>query len=161
MLDYIGIFKSFNEKKIKYVVIGGLAVNFYGVPRMTYDIDVLLDLEDKNIAKFLSLLKSWGFKPKIPVNITDFAVKDKREDWISNRNMKAFNLVNPDWAVSEIDIIIDSPVDYRKAAKDMKNINVNGVLIPTVSMRNLILMKKSAGRIQDKEDIKSLKKVSR
>jgi predicted nucleotidyltransferase len=69
--------------------------------------------------------------------------------------------VNPDWAVSEIDIVIDSPVDYRKAAKDMKNINVNGVLIPTVSMRNLILMKKSAGRIQDKEDIKSLKKVSR
>ena len=111
MLDYLGIFKSFNDKKIKYVVVGGLAVNFHGVPRMTYDVDVLLDLEDKNIAKFLSLLKSWGFKPKVPVNIMDFAVKDKREDWIKNRNMKAFNLVNPDWAVSEIDIVIDSPVD--------------------------------------------------
>jgi hypothetical protein len=161
MLDYLGIFRSFNDKKIRYVVIGGLAVNFHGVPRMTYDVDVLLDLEDKNLTKFLGLLKKWGFRPKIPVSIMDFSIKNKREDWIRNRNMKAFNLVNPNWAISEIDIVIDSPVDYKKAAKDMKYIDVNGVLVPTISMRNLILMKKKAGRIQDKEDIKSLKKISK
>ena len=37
MLDYLGIFKAFNEKGIKYLVVGGIAVNLYGIPRMTCD----------------------------------------------------------------------------------------------------------------------------
>ena len=59
-------------------------------------------------------MRQWGFKPKVPVDIMDFSDKNKRYDWIKNKNMKAFNLVNPDWAISEIDIIIDTPVDYKK-----------------------------------------------
>jgi len=56
MLDYLGIFKRLNEEKIKYIVVGGMAVNFLGVPRMTYDIDLLLYLEDKNLRKFAIFL---------------------------------------------------------------------------------------------------------
>ncbi|PIX26488.1 MAG: hypothetical protein COZ68_01110 [Deltaproteobacteria bacterium CG_4_8_14_3_um_filter_43_13] len=63
MLDYLGILKKMNEKGVRYIVVGGIAVNLYGIPRMTYDIDLMLDLEDKNLKKFLKLLKSWGFKP--------------------------------------------------------------------------------------------------
>ena len=106
-------------------------------------------------------MKKWDFKPKVPVDIMDFAKKNKRMDWIKNKNMKAFNLVNPSWAVSEIDIIIDTPVDYRKAIKSIQYINLQGVTIPTISIDNLIKMKKVAKRIQDQEDIKSLKKARR
>lgn len=56
MLDYLGIFKEFNRRKIKYVVGGGLAVNFHGIPRMTYDIDLLVALDDNNLRKLLFLL---------------------------------------------------------------------------------------------------------
>ena len=105
------------------------------------------------------LMKIWGFKPKIPVNIMDFACKDKRADWIKRKNMKAFNLVNPAWAISEIDIIIDTPVDYAKAAKNLNRINLKGVSIPTISIGDLITMKKRSGRAQDKEDINNLRKI--
>lgn len=159
MLDYLSIFKKLNKKKIKYIVVGGMAVNFYGIPRMTYDIDLLLYLEDGNLMKFLSLMKEWGFKPKASVEIMDFADKNKREDWIKHKNMKAFNLVNPDWGISEIDIIIDTPVDYKKAAKNLRYINLRDVSIPTISINDLILMKSKSGRIQDKQDIKSLRKI--
>ena len=161
MLDYLGIFKTLNEKKIKYIVVGGMAVNFHGIPRMTYDIDLLLLLEDKNLKKFLSLMKSWGFKPKVPVGLMDFADRDKREDWLKNKNMKAFNLVNPGWAVSEIDIIINTPVNYIKAARNLNYIKLQGVSIPTISIKDLIRMKSVSGRIQDKEDIKNLRKISK
>lgn len=159
MLDYLEIFKELNKEKIKYIVVGGMAVNFYGIPRMTYDIDLLLYLEDNNLKKFLSLMKNWGFKPKVPVDIMDFADKGKREDWIKNKNMKAFNLVNPAWAIREIDIIIDTPVDYKKAIKTVKDIKLYNVTVPTISINDLILMKSESGRIQDKEDIKGLKKI--
>ena len=159
MLDYLGIFRELNKKKIKYIVVGGMAVNFYGVPRATYDIDLLLYLEDSNLKKYLTLMKGWGFKPKVPVDIMDFAKKELRQDWIKNKNMKAFNLVNPDWGIREIDIIIDAPVNYKKAIKNARHISLDDVSIPTISISDLILMKAKTGRKQDKEDIKSLKKA--
>lgn len=159
MLDYLAIFKKLNEKRIRYIVVGGIAINLYGIPRMTYDIDLLLDFEDKNIEEFLRLLRGWGFKPKVPVNIMDFANSDKRKEWIKNKNMKAFNLVNPEWAISEIDIIIDSPVDYKKGHKRVKNIILHGVSIPVISIDDLIKMKEKADRQQDKADIKYLRKL--
>ncbi len=159
MLDYLSIFKKLNEDEIRYIVVGGIAVNLYGIPRMTYDVDLILDLEDENLEKFLKLLKKWGFKPKVPVDIMDFAEKDKREDWIKNKNMKAFNLVNPEWAISEIDIIIDSPVDYEKANKRVNHIKLHGVSIPVVSIDDLIKMKENTERRQDKADIRYLRKL--
>lgn len=159
MLDYLGIFKEFNTKKIKYIVVGGLAVNFYGIPRATYDVDLLLYLEDNNLNRFLSLMKEWGFKPKVPVDIMEFADKDKRQNWINNKNMKAFNLVNPDWGISEIDIIIESPVDYKQAVKKIELVKLQGVNIPTIAIDDLIKMKRITSRQQDARDIVNLRKV--
>jgi hypothetical protein len=159
MLDYIGIFKKLNERNIRYIVVGGIAVNLYGIPRMTYDIDLILDLEDSNLKRLLRLLKTWGFKPKVPVDIMDFAIKGKREEWIRNKNMKAFNLVNPEWAMSEIDIIINTPVDYKRASENINHIKLRNISIPAISIDDLIKMKKRSGRQQDKADIKYLRRL--
>jgi hypothetical protein len=55
-LDYQTIFREFNRLEIDYLVVGGLAVNFHGVPRMTYDIDLMILLQSENILKLLSQL---------------------------------------------------------------------------------------------------------
>ena len=46
-LDYKTIFRELNESGVDYLVVGGLAVNFHGIPRMTYDIDLMILLESK------------------------------------------------------------------------------------------------------------------
>ncbi len=66
MLDFIKILKGLNEKEIKYIIVGGIAVNFHGIPRMTYDLDLLVKLSDENIKKLINLFKAWGYKPKVP-----------------------------------------------------------------------------------------------
>ena len=91
--DDSAIFKNLNRKKINYIVVGGLAVNLHGIPRMTYDMDLLLEMNDSNLRKFITLVKKWGFKPKIPVNIIDFAKEEIRKEWINKKHMKAFNFV--------------------------------------------------------------------
>ena len=159
MLDYLAIFKNLNEKGIRYIVVGGIAVNLYGIPRMTYDVDLILDLEDENIRKFLRLLKTWGFKPKVPVDIMDLADSKKRKDWIKNKNMKAFNLINSEWAISEIDVVINSPVDYVKGWESVEHIMLRGVSIPVISIDDLIKMKETADRQQDKADLRYLRKL--
>jgi len=159
MLDYLGIFKRFNEEGVRYLVVGGLAMNLLGVPRVTYDIDILIDMKDDNIRALMQLTKVWGFKPKVPVNFMDFADQSKREKWIATKNMKAFNLVNAKWALSEIDIIINAPIAYAEARKRARKITVQGVPIPVISIDDLIKMKQAAGREMDKADVQYLKKV--
>jgi len=159
MLDYLGIFREFNKKKIKYIVVGGLAVNLYGIPRMTYDIDLLLKMGDENLKKFVVLLKKWGFRPKPPVDFMDFCKKGKREIWIKEKNMRAFNLYNPSWALSEIDIIINTPVNYEQAKKNIKYVKLSNVKIPLIGIEDLIKMKKKSCRKQDKIDCRYLKKI--
>ena len=38
-----GVFKSFQQHDVKYVVIGGIAAVLYGVPRATFDLDILIE----------------------------------------------------------------------------------------------------------------------
>jgi hypothetical protein len=50
-----------NEKGIDYVVVGGIAVMYHGVPRTTVDIDILFDIEYQEIEPLSDFLKSEGF----------------------------------------------------------------------------------------------------
>ncbi len=77
-LDFRTIFKELNDLGIDYLVVGGLAVNLHGVPRMTYDIDLMILLQSENILKLVSKLTQWGYRPRIPVDPKSLPTK-KRE----------------------------------------------------------------------------------
>ena len=51
-----------NENDINYVIVGGVAVMYHGVPRTTVDIDFLLQIEEEQISSFADFLNSKGFK---------------------------------------------------------------------------------------------------
>lgn len=70
-LDFQAIFKGLHELGVDYLVVGGLAVNFHGVPRMTYDIDLMILLQPENIFKLVAKLTQWSYRPKIPVDPTE------------------------------------------------------------------------------------------
>ncbi|MCM8827605.1 MAG: hypothetical protein NC904_08860 [Candidatus Omnitrophica bacterium] len=91
----------------------------------------------------------------------DFADKDKREDWIKNKHMRAFNLVNPNQPLSEIDIIIDTPIDYKMTLKNVNYITTKNITIPIISIDDLIRMKEKTGRRQDKTDIRYLRGIKK
>ncbi len=59
--ELIRIIKSFNKHKIEYLLIGGFAAVLYGVPRSTFDIDIAISLESKNISRAIALLSGLGF----------------------------------------------------------------------------------------------------
>ncbi len=158
-LDYLGIFEEFNRKRIRYIICGGVAVNLWGIPRMTYDIDLLLETSDINLKKFIGLLETWGFKPKAPVAMKAFLDEEERTLWIKEKNMKAFSFWNPHWAISEIDVLIDAPLTYPEAVKNVVYKRVGHVEIPLISPKDLITMKRASGREQDKVDAQYLEKL--
>jgi len=50
-LFYEDLFRAFDEEHIRYVVVGALAMNLHGAPRMTADLDILADFETGNLSK--------------------------------------------------------------------------------------------------------------
>ena len=56
----LDVFKSFHSHKVKYVVIGGIAVIIYGVPRATADVDILIEATPENAQRLLDSLLEAG-----------------------------------------------------------------------------------------------------
>ncbi|MFC1668552.1 nucleotidyl transferase AbiEii/AbiGii toxin family protein [Chlamydiota bacterium] len=158
-MDYLSIFKTLNELNIDYVVVGGLAVNFLGIPRMTYDIDIIINLDDENIKKIIKQFIHWGYKPKIPINPIDFAKKEIRQEWIEQKNMHALCFYSDKYPLSEIDILIKFPLSYKEIKVNAQLIDLNGLMIPTICKDDLITMKTYSSRKQDFADIENLKKI--
>ncbi|MGB7532796.1 MAG: nucleotidyltransferase [Halobacteriota archaeon] len=50
-----------NEEKVEYVVVGGLAVLFYGVPRTTMDIDIIITMDMDETRRFVEFLNENDF----------------------------------------------------------------------------------------------------
>jgi predicted nucleotidyltransferase len=156
-LDYRSIFEELNKERIDYVVVGGLAVNFHGIPRMTYDMDLMIALEPENITRLVSKLTGWGYRPRVPVDPRDLADEEKRRSWILKKNMKAFTFYSGSEAIAEIDILIDPPISYEELRDRAVVFDIEGVSVPVVSVFHLIEMKMKSGRQQDLSDIEHLK----
>ena len=155
---YNEVLKEFCDQKIKYLVVGGLAVNLHGVPRLTYDLDVVVSLDEKNLLKICEVMERLDFKPRLPVGVLDLADPEKLKMWINEKNMKAFSFIHKKDAFKVFDIVIDHPLDFKKAYKARYKCKTSSsIQIPVVSMEDLILMKKISGREKDESDIQMLK----
>ncbi|MFH1876685.1 MAG: hypothetical protein ABH865_07320 [Candidatus Omnitrophota bacterium] len=160
MVLYEELAWEFQKQKVKYVIVGGIAVNLLGYMRSTADMDILVEMSNENLAKIVTILKNEGYRVKQPVEPMDVAVKEIREDWIKNKNMKAFNFYKED-ELKEVDIIIKSPVSFEKASKTAIPMKINDTIFPVISIDNLIKMKKAAGRDVDDVDLKRLTKIKK
>jgi len=56
----LGVFRSFQQHDVKYVVIGGIASVLYGVPRATFDMDILIEATPENAERLLQALLAAG-----------------------------------------------------------------------------------------------------
>jgi hypothetical protein len=83
-----------------------------------------------------------------------------RTDWIRHKHMKAFNFYKKD-DIKEVDIIIDTNVNFEEAVKDAVTIIIDDVTIPVASIDTLMKMKKGTGRPVDKFDVNELKKLKK
>lgn len=158
---YEDILRKLNQQKIKFVVVGGIAFNLLGGSRATQDLDILIMMDNENISRLINLLLENGYKPRQQVDPYDFTNREIREDWIKNKNMKAFNFYKDYQSFEEIDIIIDSPVDFKEALTNATIFKIDDIQIPVISIDNLITMKEADGREIDKFDINELKIIKK
>jgi hypothetical protein len=118
-------------------------------------------MTDANLAKVVAVLKKKRYRVKQPVDPMGIADKKTRNDWIKNKHMKVFNFYKGEKTYEEVDILIDSPVDFKEAIRDARDVDVSGLKLKVISPARLIKMKRASGRDKDLLDIAQIKAVWR
>ena len=146
---------ALERHKVKYAIVGGYALALHGVVRGTVDIDLVLKMSRANYQNAEKALIELGLVSRLPVGADE--VFDFREEYILNRNMAAWNFTDPHNPVKAVDIIITEDLGKLKTDR----IKAGKRVLPVLSVRDLIKMKRKSGRPQDLEDIKALERISR
>ncbi len=158
-MSYKDVFSTLNSENVRYLVVGGLAVNLYGVPRMTFDLDLIVENKLENFQNLVNAFKKAGFAPRQPMALKDLLSPETIKKWITDKNLVDFCVYGKDKPFEEIDIVLSHNVDFNMEYSERTDMESEGVIIPVISTAGLIEMKEYSGRIQDLQDIKLLRKL--
>jgi len=150
------VFAALNAAQTRYVIVGGLAVVLQGHPRLTADVDIVLDLEPAAARRAMEALIGLGLKARAPVDPLAFADARQRESWISEKGMTVFSLFSPSNPLLIVDLFVREPLPFEQLWERAETINLGGIEVRVASLDDLIAMKKAVGRPQDLLDLEAL-----
>lgn len=148
--EIFNIWKVFNENNVRYLTIGGLAVNIYGYTRNTGDIDILIEDTIDNRKNLRLAFASIG--------IGDFP------------QMETMQFVA---GFTDFTISYDLRLDVMTSVKGLENENFKNLFqnativilqeVPVyfLDYDNLIKTKKACNRLKDQLDIEELSKINK
>lgn len=149
------------QQQIRYVLVGGLAVNLHGVPRLTADLDLVLALDPDNMARFLGLMADLGYRPRVPADPMGLADPATRRAWIEEKGMMAFSFWRPETPFADVDVLISSVVPFEELWNHRVLKQLGPTVVAVASIPHLKALKNVAGRKQDLADIEALTQVER
>lgn len=156
---YERLFASLNEAGVKYMVVGGVAVNLYGIERATGDVDLLVDLENQNLKRFVEAAHSLELVPRAPVELDRILEPETRRAWIKEKGMVAFSMYDRVNSWFQVDVLINEPVSFSEVYDKREEMDIDGTTVPVAPVEILIAMKENTGRPQDEADAVHLRKV--
>jgi hypothetical protein len=146
----VAIWNSFFQNKVRYITIGGFAVNIYGYNRNTGDIDIYLEDTLENRINLRKKLKS--------IDLGDFEIIEKMQ-------------FIPGW--TDFTLSYGLRLDIMTAVKGLEHKSFDSLLndatvlmiketpVYFIDYDNLIIAKKATNRPKDILDIEELKKLNK
>lgn len=156
---YLDLFRTLEEARIRYLLVGGLAMNLHGVPRMTMDVDVVLAMDPANLQAFVDLAKRMRLRPVAPVSIESLLDPDVLRRWKQDKGMVAFALKGTDPGAPTVDILIEAPLDFESAYRRAEHRLLQNVRVTLAAIDDLISLKSGTGRAQDQADVQHLRRL--
>ena len=154
------IVRALNEAKVRYLIVGGLAVNAHGFVRLTQDVDIVLALDPANASLGLYTLLEIGYRLGMPARPGEFADAATRENWRLTKQLIVLKLWSDTHRRTPVDIFVYEPFNFTEESKIANQLEVSpGLFAPVVSLPTLLEMKRSAGRPQDLIDIEELQRM--
>lgn len=143
------VWKFLGENHVKYLTIGGLAVNIYGHGRNTGDIDIYIEDTAENRVNLRNAIKCMGLGDYESIQTMQFI-----PGWTDFALNFEFRL----------DVMTSVKGLEDKTFQELLNqatiVEIDGIEIYFIDYENLIISKKAANRPKDLLDIEELEKTN-
>lgn len=149
------------EANVKFVVAGGVATVLHGVERLTYDLDVAVSMQKKNLERFIGVMNQQKLKPRVPVPATDLANPKHVEKIIKEKGAVVFSFIDFDKPLRHVDMFLKDDHSYEALKVDASPVLIQGKTVWIASKKKLIELKSKINppRAKDMIDIEELTKL--
>ena len=143
--DMKELIELMDRHEVKYALIGGFAVNYYGYVRTTQDIDFLIYPSEDNAANMMSTLIEFGFgEAGIP------------QEYFAREGTAIHIGVEP----NRIDFLTHlQGISNDTVFADLVDVVIEDIKMKMISYKDLIKVKKASGRLKDLADAEELEKA--
>lgn len=146
--DQLDLLSAFHAHGVRFLVVGGHAVNIYTEPRYTSDLDVLVSGDEANGHAVFAALAQFG-APLSGVTPADFIDKPRQY----------FQVGIPP---ARVDVLQSIPaISFEEAWENATIVTVNGQPVRFLARADLIRNKLAAGRPKDLADAEELRKFAK
>jgi hypothetical protein len=140
--DYKDMLQAFADEQVDFLLVGAYALAAHGYPRATMDIDIWVRPSSDNANAVLRAIRRFG----APLhNLTKADLE------------KEGTVFQIGVAPRRIDIITAaSGLNFEQASSRAMTVEIEGIVVRILSMADLILNKRAAGRTKDIADAEAL-----
>ncbi len=138
--DFKEFLKLLNSSDVEYLLIGGYAVNYYGYPRATADMDIWVGVDPGNAQKVAAALQEFGFP--------------QAEARLFRETGKIIRMGVPPLRIEVLTSI--SGVDFSQSFANRSRATIDGVPVSLIGLDDLKANKRASGRSKDLLDLEQL-----
>lgn len=122
------IAERLDQAQIPYMLSGSVALSMYAQPRMTRDIDFVVDIEEGQVDKFVELFK-------------EDCYIDRESVLEAVRTRGMFNIIHEAWVI-KADFVVRKDRPFRKTEFDRRRtVSIGGRDLSVVTPEDLLLSK--------------------
>lgn len=136
--DFAEFIRILNRHRVRFIIIGGYAIAFHGLPRATDDVDVLIEQTESNIRRVENALQEFAGAPPAPEAL--------------RRHRGVIRIGGP---LIHIDVTtkIDGIADFGAVYERRVRGDFLGVPACFMAAKDLLRTKRAANRPKDQGDI--------
>jgi len=134
------------EEGCRWYLFGAQAVNVWGTPRLTNDVDVTAEIPENGSPDAIRALARHGFRLRF----------DADDDFI--RRARVIPLVHESTDLP-LDLVLAGPGFEEDFLARAAIVSVDGVDVPVITPEDLVVTKVLAGRPKDLEDVRGILRV--
>jgi predicted nucleotidyltransferase len=149
-MSFASMLSGLSRKKIRFVVVGGVAAAAHGSSRVTNDLDICYDNDGGNIGALAGVLAGWEAYPRGIDRGLPFIMDD--------RTLRGAPVLTLTTTEGDIDVMdqIAGVGPYPEVRKHSEWISALGVRFRVIDLSYLIKAKRAAGRPRDFDHLPEL-----
>jgi hypothetical protein len=150
-MSFASMLSGLTRRKIRFVVIGGVAAAVHGSSRVTNDLDICYDAEDRaNVDALARLLARWKAYPR--------GIEEGLPFIMDDRTLRGAPIMTLTTEEGDLDIMdrVAGVGDYADVRQHSHKVSALGVSFRVIDLPWLIKAKRAAGRPRDFDHLPEL-----